>query len=119
MSNPYGSKLPTRFRLGLSQIWVKFRHNFQDYINPLCVFGLKIEPTTHFLIHCPLFQSARQSLLINIKEIYERILKKHDELITETHLCGDDKFKLSCNESIISSTIELIVSTEKFSNSLV
>ena len=78
-----------------------------------------METTTHFLIHCLLFQSDRQSLLINIKKIYERILKKHDELITETLLRGDDKFDLSCKESIISSTIEFIVSTEKFSNSLV
>ena len=67
----------------------------------------------------PLFQSARQSLLINIKKIDESILKKHDELITKTLLYGDDKFDLSCNKSIISSIIEFIVSTERFSNTLV
>ena len=44
------------------------------------------------------------------------LLKKHDELITKTLLYGDDKFDLSCNKSIISSTIEFIVSTERFSN---
>ena len=32
---------------------------------------------------------------------------------------GDDEFDLPCNKSIISSTIEFIVSTERFSNSLV
>ena len=67
----------------------------------------------------PLFQSARQSLLINIKKIDESILKKHDELITKTLLYGDDKFDLSCNKSIISLKIEFIVSAERFSNSLV
>ena len=41
------------------------------------------------------------------------------ELITKTLLYGDDKFDLSCNKSIISSTIEFVVSTERFSNSLV
>ena len=81
--------------------------------------GLEVETTTHFFLHCPLFQSARQSLLINIKKINENILKKHDKLITETLLYGDDKFDLSCNRSIISSAIEFIVSTERFSNSLV
>ena len=67
----------------------------------------------------PLFQCVRQSLLTNIKKIDESILKKHDELITKTLLYGDDKFDLPCNKSIISSTIEFIVSTERFSNSLV
>ena len=81
--------------------------------------GLEIETTTHFLHHCPLFQSARQPLLINIKKIDESIIKKHDDLITKALLYGDDKFDLSCNKSIKSSTIELIISTERFSNSLV
>ena len=66
-----------------------------------------------------IFQSARQSLFINIKKIDESILMKHDELITKTPCYGDDKFDFSCNKSIISSTIKFIVSTERFSNSLV
>ena len=67
----------------------------------------------------PLFQCARQSLLINIKKIDESILKKHDELIAKILLYGDDKFDLPCSKSIISLTIEFIVSTERFGNSLV
>ena len=58
--NPYGLKLLTRLRLGLSHMrYHKFRYNFQDFINPICACGLDIETTTHFLLHCPLFQSAR------------------------------------------------------------
>ena len=120
LNNPYGLELLTRLRLGLSHLrYHKFRHYFQDCINPICDCGLETETTTHFLLQCPLFQSARQTLLMNIKKIDESILKKHDELITKTLLYGDEKFDLSCNKSIISSTIEFIVSTEKFSNSLV
>ena len=120
LNNPYGLELLTRLRLGLSHLrYHKFRHHFQDCINPICDCGLETETTTHFLLQCPLFQSARQTLLMNIKKIDESILKKHDELITKTLLYGDEKFDLSCNKSIISSTIEFIVSTEKFSNSLV
>ena len=120
INNPYGLKLLTRLRLGLSHLrYHKFRHNFQDCINPICVCGLEIETKTHFLFHCPLFQSARQSLLTNIKKIDESTLKKHDKLITKTLLYGNDKFDSSCDKSIISSTIEFIVSTEKFTISLV
>ena len=85
----------------------------------MCDCSLETETTTHFLLNCPLFQAARQSLLMNIKKIDESILKKHDELITKTLLYGDDKFDLSCKKSIISSTIEFVVFTERFSNSLV
>ena len=120
INNPYSLKLLTRLHLGLSHLrYHKFRHNIQDCINLIYACGLEIETTAHFLFHCPIFQCARQSLLTNIKKIDESILKKHDELITKTLLYGDDKFDLSCNKSIISSTIEFIVSTERFSNSLV
>ena len=68
INNPYGLKLLTRLCLGLSHLrYYKFRHNFQDCINAICACGLEIETTTYFLLHCSLFQSARQSLLINIK----------------------------------------------------
>ena len=97
----------------------KFRHNFQDCINPICPCGLETETTTHILLYCLLFQSAKQPFLTNIKKIDVSILKKHDELITKTLPYGDDKFDLSYKKTIISSTIEFIVSTERFSNSLV
>ena len=52
INNPYGLKLLTRLRLGLSHLrYHKFRHNFQDCINPICACGL-LETTTHFLHHC-------------------------------------------------------------------
>ena len=41
-----------------------------------------------------------------VEEIDVSILNKHDEVITKTFLYGNDKFNLSCNKSIISSTIE-------------
>ena len=102
INNPYDLKLLTRFRLGLSHFrYYKLRHNFQDCTNPMCVCGVEIEITTHFLLPYPFFQCASGSFLTNIKKIDESILKKHDELITKTLLYGDDKFDLSCNKSII------------------
>ena len=56
IDNPYGLRLLTRLRLGLSHLrYHKFRHSFQDCINPICDCGLDIETTTHFLLYCPLF----------------------------------------------------------------
>ena len=102
INNPYDLKLLTGLCLGLRHFrYHKFRHNFQDCINPICVCGLEIETTTHFLLHCPLFQCARQSLLTNIKKIDESILRKHDDLIPKTLLNGNNKFNLSCNKFYI------------------
>ena len=67
INNPYGLKLLTRLCLGLSHFrYHKYRHYFQDCINPICVCGLEIGTTTHFLLQYPLFQTAIQSRLINI-----------------------------------------------------
>ena len=87
INNPYGLKLLTRLCLGLSHLrYDKFRHSFQDCINPICICRLQIETATHFLFHCPLFQSARHSILINIEKIDESILKKHEKLL-QKHFC--------------------------------
>ena len=48
-----GLKLLTRMRFGLSHLADhKFRHNFQDFLNPFCSCGQKIERTNHFLLLC-------------------------------------------------------------------
>ena len=111
-NNPYGLRFLTRLHLDFSHLrYHKLRHNFQDCINLVCVCGLEIETTSDFLLHRPLFQFAIQALVINIKKIDGSILKKHNELITKTLVYGDDKFDLFCNKSIISSTIEFILSS--------
>ena len=59
INNPYGLKLLKRLRLGFSHLrYHKFRHIFQDCSHPIYACGLEIETRTHFLLHCPLFQSA-------------------------------------------------------------
>ena len=46
--DPMGIKYVTRLRLGLSHLSDhKFRHNFQDCLNPLCPCSLKVESTIH------------------------------------------------------------------------
>ena len=58
--NPYGIKLLTRLRLGLSHLCDhKFRYCFQDTLNPLCDCGNDTETTTHF------FSNAQVSILLD------------------------------------------------------
>ena len=52
--NPRGICLITRLRLGLSHLREhKFRHGFQDTLNPLCSCGNDVEYTEHVLSTVP------------------------------------------------------------------
>ena len=52
--NPRGIKLLSRLRLGLSHLREhKFKHSFQDSLNPFCSCGKgEVETTSHYLLHC-------------------------------------------------------------------
>ena len=52
--NPKRIKFIARLRLGLSHLREhKFKHNFQDSLNPFCNCGLDTESTTHYLLYLP------------------------------------------------------------------
>ena len=54
--DPIGLKLLTRLQLGFSHLNEhKFRHNFQDCLNPLCLCSLETEDTIYYLLHCQYF----------------------------------------------------------------
>ena len=52
--SPKGIKYETRSRLGHSYFRErKFKHSFQDTLNPFCKCGCEIETTANFPLHCP------------------------------------------------------------------
>ena len=78
-----GIKLLTRLRAGFNHLKEhKFRHNFEDAINPICSCGNFIESVTHFFLHCAQFSNQRLNLINKIKDIDIRIFNKTDSLIT-------------------------------------
>ena len=75
--NTKGIKLLTRRRIGFSHLKEhKFRHKFQDTINPLCRCGNFVESTTHFFLHCTYFSNQRLTLINKVKDIDKRIFEK-------------------------------------------
>ena len=66
---PRGLKLLTRLRLGLSHLREhKFRHNFNDTIDPFCLCSTNsLETTEHFLLICPIYASFRLNLFDNLR----------------------------------------------------
>ena len=45
----------------------KFKHSFQDTINPLCTCSLEAETTNHFIPHCPYYENKRHIPLASIQ----------------------------------------------------
>ena len=113
--NPLGIKLLTRLHLGLSHLHEhKFRHCFQDTLNPLCECSKDIESTMHFFLHCTNFLIPRQTLFQKIRNIDDSILSQSETQLTQTLLYGNQNYHSSINRLIIISTIEYLISTERF-----
>ena len=77
-----------RLRLGLSHLREhKFKHSFQDCLNPLCSsYENDIETSSHFLLHCPNYSNKRMTFLNKIKNINDGMLQLRDTIMTKTLL---------------------------------
>ena len=73
--SPYGLKLLTGLRLGLSHLrGHKFNHNFPDCLDEICMCGKDIESINHFLLQCSLFLNKRQVLMNKIRDIDSSVI---------------------------------------------
>ena len=117
--NPKEIKLLTRLRLGLSHLHEhKLKHSFQDFLNPLCLCSNEIETSTHYLLHCPAYTNEKIILLNKIESISCSILESSDAAVTKILLFGDKSFSDSSNTLTLNSTIQYIISTQKFEGSI-
>ena len=117
--NPFEIKLLTRLRLGLSHLHEHtFRHCFQDTLNPLCKCSKDIVSKMHYFLHCTNFLIPRQTLFQKIRNIDDSILSQSETQVTQTLLYGNQNYHPSINKLITISTIEYLISTERFKYSL-
>ena len=108
----------TRLRLGLGHLSEhKFNHNFQNCINPLCSCGMDIESTSHFFLHCPLYDDKRITLLSTLNKIDCKLIETNESLI-ETLLFGDSLFDLKKNSLILNASVDYILSAERLEEAL-
>ena len=117
--NPHGVKYLRRLRIGFSHLKEhKFKHNFQDSVDPMCSCSSGIETTIHFFLHCANFNTQRQSLFDKIASIDANILTENEDSIVNTLLFGKPNSENSFNKAMLNTTIEFILSTERFNNPL-
>ena len=113
--NLIGMQLLTRPQLGFSHLNEhKFRHNFLDFLNPLCECKLEPDTTSHFLLRCHLFQVERTNLLDDIKEIDERIISDNTSIFDQILLYGNENYNHDANKKILLSTIKFCIDSERF-----
>ena len=118
-NNPKGIQLLTRLRLGLSHLREhKFKHNFQDTLNPICNCGEDIETSCHYLLHCSLYTNERLALLNIIQGIDKSILELTDSHIVEVLLYGRKLLDISSNTNILNATIDFLLETKRFDERL-
>ena len=115
----YGIKLLTRLRVDLSHLREhKFRHDFQDTINPLCSCSLEIESTSHFFLRCQNFITPRTNLMNELRKLDSSILNLDEISLTKLLLYGDSKFENKVNKKILLASINFVLSTKRFEGQL-
>ena len=111
----HGIKLLTGLRVELSHLRErKFRHNFQDSLDQFCSCGRHNETTIHFFLHYSNYSNQRKTLFEKISNIKRSLLNQNDSIIVETLLFGSTGLNDEENACIIESTIEYIITTERF-----
>ena len=107
----------TRLQLGLSHLRDhKFKHSFQDCLNPICSCGTEVETTAHFLLHCPNYFRERKTPLDNTKSALPNTLERSDSF-NNVLLFGDTSLDDSSNTITLNATVNYMISTKRFDGS--
>ena len=118
-TNVSGLKLLTRLRVGFSHLREhKFKHNFQDTLNPLYSCSLEAEDTYHFFMRCQSFSNQRNVLFDDLNSINSEILKMSENEIVQVLLFGKKSFSKDMNFRIITSSIRFIKDSKRFDEKL-
>ena len=118
-NNPKVIRLLTRLHLGVSHLHKhKFKHSFQDCLNPPCFDGTNIEASTHYLLLCPTCRKERMTLLKKIKSINCSILEFSGAVVTKILLFRYNTLSDSSNILVLKSTIDYIISNKRFDDSI-
>ena len=102
-----GINLVTKLRLGLAHLREKkFKHNFQDTLNPLSNCGMDVESFTHLLLYCPSYINERRALISNLNRINPQISQASLQLLTSALLLGISFYSDKTNAQILEATID-------------
>ena len=105
-----------QLRVGLSPLRAhKFKHNFLDTPSDMCTCQTGTESTTHFLLHCPLFNGYREELMDKIQPIVRDLPHiSENATLCNILLYGSKILDTAKNKEILDTTLIYIRSTGRF-----
>ena len=110
-----GIRLLTRLRVGPIHLREhKFKHSFQDTLNPICNCGEDIETSSHYVVHCPDYLQERMTLLNTVNCTVPNIVDFNNDQLTEILLYGKEDLDNINNTSILDATINYLIETKRF-----
>ena len=101
-----GLKLLTCLHLGFNHLNKhRFRHNFQEYVNPVCSCILEIGDTSHYLLHCHHFTLHCIDLMNSVKSNGNNFESVTNNNKITLLLYGDSRFHENKNILILQLSI--------------
>ena len=97
----------------------KFKHNFEDCINPLYICSLEPESNFHFFLCCHHYTILHTDLMNDFKVIDENILRLSESSIVQFLLFSDSKYNLFDNCHILNTSINFVLRSARFKDSAV
>ena len=92
----------------------KFKHSFQDTLNPICNCGEDIETSSHYVVHCPDYLQERMTLLNTVNCTVPNVVDFNNDQLTEILLYGKEDLDNINNTSILDATINYLIETKRF-----
>ena len=94
----------------------KFKHSFQDTLNPICNCGNDVESAIYFFLHYPLCSNERRTFLNSLVNIDHTLLDNIDFSLTQILLFGNTTFNAIENTKIINLTMDFVLPTKRLTN---
>ena len=106
-------KLRTRLHLGFSHLREhKFKHNFQDTLNPLCSCSIEAEYTSQYFLRCHFFVGLQAALMDDLENIDSDLRTLRYESLTNILSYGNQIYDDNTNQIILMHVIRCIKFTK-------
>ena len=117
--DPVGIQLLTRLRVGLSHLREhKFRHGFNDIVNPFCPCLMEVESVSHFFLRCQNYIIHRNDLMNELSNLDPSFLQLDPNSLTNLLLYGNKTLNDELNSKILHLSMNYIKNTERFDGPL-
>ena len=99
----------TRLRLGFSHLREhKFKHNFQDTLNPLYSCSIELESTSHYFLRCHIFDALRATLMNDLRNVDSDLSTLRAENLANVLLQSNQIYDDKTNQIILMLAIRYI-----------